>query len=298
MVHLTRLAIVMLFVAATGNAVSLVAQARGVPGDIVFNSARDGNNEIYRMTWDGGAPLRLTNDPASDLDPAMSPNGRDVVFSSSRTGNNDIFVIGSAGGTAINLTNNPANDGWPRWSPNGRQIVFHSNRDGNFEIYVMNADGTRPTRVTDSLAIDQYPDWSPDGRQIVFRHDADIYTLDLTNGETTRLTTIGPLNQMAAWSPNGRQLAFMSTRDGYPSVFLMNADGSRQTNLTPKATGDADSDWVSRAPSWSRNGQQIFFMSSRPSTGLDTEIFSMLPNGTGVRQLTRSLGVDGSPRGR
>jgi len=167
-----------------------------------------------------------------------------------------------------------------------------------FRRSLMNADGTRPTRVTDSLAIDQYPDWSPDGRQIVFRHDADIYTLDLTNGETTRLTTIGPLNQMAAWSPNGRQLAFMSTRDGYPSVFLMNADGSRQTNLTPKATGDADSDWVSRAPSWSRNGQQIFFMSSRPSTGLDTEIFAMLPNGTEVRRLTRSLGVDGNPRAR
>ena len=132
----------------------------------------------------------------------------------------------------------------------------------------------------------------------MFRHDADIYTLDLTNGETTRLTTIGPLNQMATWSPNGRQLVFMSARDGYPSVFLMNADGSRQTNLTPKATGDADSDWVSRAPSWSKNGQQIFFMSSRPSTGLDTEIFAMLPNGTGVRRLTFSLGVDGSPRGR
>jgi Tol biopolymer transport system component len=296
--RLIRLAIVMLGVAAMGNPVLLVAQGRGVPGDIVFNSARDGNNEIYRMTWDGHAPLRLTNDPASDVEPAMSPNGRDVIFASNRTGNNDIFVVGSAGGTAINLTNNPANDGWARWSPNGRQIVFHSNRDGNFEIYVMNADGTRPTRVTDSLAVDQYPDWSHNGREIVFRHDTDIYTLDLARGETTRLTTIGPLNQMATWSPNGRQLVFMSTRDGYPSVFLMNADGTGQTSLTPKAPGDDAVDWVSRAPSWSRNGQLIFFMSSRPSTGLDTEIFAMLPNGTGVRRLTHSVGVDGSPRGR
>jgi len=292
-----RLAVLILAVVAAGLPAVLQAQSRGVPGDIVFNSARDGNNEIYKMNWSGGVPLRLTTDPASDVEPALSPNGRDVIFTSNRTGNNDIYIVGSAGGTAVNLTNNAANDGWARWSPNGQQIVFHSNRDGNFEIYVMNANGTAPTRLTDSLAVDQFPDWSPNGRKIVFRHDNDIYTVDLSTGDSERLTDVGPLNQMAAWSPNGQQIVFMSTRAGYPSVFLMNADGSGQANLTPKTPGDADSDWVSRAPSWSRNGL-IFFMSSRPSTGLDNEIFVMLPNGTDVRRLTTSIGVDGNPRGR
>jgi len=292
-----RLVVFVLALAAAGRPAVLEAQGRGVPGDIVFNSARDGNNEIYRMNWNGDVPLRLTIDPASDVEPAMSPNGRDVIFTSNRAGNNDIFIVSSAGGTAVNLTNNAANDGWARWSPNGQQIVFHSNRDGNFEIYVMNANGTAPTRLTDSPAVDQFPDWSPNGRKIVLRHDNDIYTVDVTTGDSERLTDVGPLNQMAAWSPNGQQLVFMSTRAGYPSVFLMNADGSGQTNLTAKTPGDADSDWVSRAPSWSRNGL-IFFMSSRPGTGLDTEIFVMLPNGTGVRRLTTSIGVDGNPRGR
>ena len=292
-----RLAVCVLAAVAGGGPAVLDGQGRGVPGDIVFNSSRDGNNEIYRMSWSGGMPLRLTTDPASDIEPAVSPNGRDVIFTSNRTGNNDIFIIGSTGGTAVNLTNNPANDGWARWSPNGQRIVFHSNRDGNFEIYVMNANGTAPTRLTDSLAVDQFPDWSPNGRKIAFRHDTDIYTVDVETGDSERLTDVGPLNQMAAWSPNGRQLVFMSTRAGYPSVFLMNADGSGQTNLTPKTPGDADSDWVSRAPSWSRNGL-IYFMSSRPSTALDAEIFVMRPDGTGMLQLTTSIGVDGNPRGR
>jgi Tol biopolymer transport system component len=78
----------------------------------------------------------------------------------------------------------------------------------------------------------------------------------------------------------------------------MNSDGSNQRNLTPRRTEDADADWVSRAPSWSTNGRHIFFMSFRPSTGLDTEIFVMNPDGTGVTRLTHSIGVDGSPRGR
>jgi TolB protein len=274
----------------------LAGQGRGVPSQFVFYSARTGNNEIY--TTDGSQLLRLTDSPSSDVDPAMSPNGRDVVFTSNRTGTNDVFIVGSAGGTALNLTNNAANDGWARWSPNGHQIVFHSNRDGNFEIYVMDSDGLLPTRLTLYAGIDQFPDWSPDGREIVFRRDTDIYVMDLRSGDTRRLTSAPPLNQMATWSPNGQRLAFMSSRDGYPSVFVMNADGSDQRNLTPKTPGDLDSDWVSRAPSWSTNGRHLFFMSFRPSTGLDTEIFAMNPDGTGVTRLTYSLGVDGSPHGR
>ena len=90
----------------------------------------------------------------------------------------------------------------------------------------------------------------------------------------------------------------MSMRDGYISVFVMNADGSNPKNLTPKNAGDADSDWVSRAPSWSSTGRQIYFMSSRPSTSLDVEIFIMNADGTNPTRLTSTIGMDGSPRSR
>jgi Tol biopolymer transport system component len=274
------------------------AQGRGVPSSVAFFSARDGNNEIYVMDWDGQRPRRLTFDEASDIDPDISTNGRAIVFTSARTGNNDIHIIDSRGGIADNLTNNSANDGWARWSPNGRSLAFHSNRDGNFEIYVMNADGTGQTRLTNYPGVDQYPDWSPDGKQLAFRRDLDIYVLDLTDGQVRRLTNAPPLNQMPAWSPNGKHLVFMSSRPGYVSVFRMNADGSDQRNLTPKDPGDLDADWISRAPSWSTNGRQIYFMSSRPSTGLDTEVFIMNEDGDDVTRLTYSLGMDGSPRAR
>jgi Tol biopolymer transport system component len=286
-------------VAVISGSAGIAAQGGGIPGGVAFHSARDGNNEIYVMDWDGSMPLRITEHSASDVDPAISPNGRDIVFTSNRAGNNDIFIVDATGRNPVNLTHHPANDGWARWSPNGRQIVFHSNRDGNFEIYVMDIDGSSPTRVTNYAGVDQFPDWSPDGSEIVFRRDVDVYALDLSTGDTRRLTETAPLlNQMAAWSPNGKQLTFMSARDGYPSVFIMNADGSGQMNLTPKDPGDADSDWVSRAPSWSRNGHQIYFMSFRPSTGLDTEIFRIEADGSGLTRITNSIGIDGSPRVR
>jgi len=270
-----------------------VQHGTGIPESVAFYSARDGNNEIYVMDTDGSNPVRITVSPASDVDPAMSPDGRDIVFTSNRTGNNDIYIVDSRGGDPVDLTNNPANDGWARWSPDGQHIVFHSNRDDlGFDIYMMDRDGSNVVRLTDHVGVDQYPDWSPDGQHIAFRRDADIYVLDLLTGDTTRLTNAGPLNQMPVWSPNGHRIAFMSTRAGYPSVFVMNEDGSGQTNLTPKDPTVIDADWNSRAPSWSNTGHQIYFTGFRPSTGLDTEIFVMNDDGSGQTNITNSLGTD------
>jgi Tol biopolymer transport system component len=296
----------------TFSAVALIAGARvyaqragGPPGSVAFYSARDGhsNNQIYVMDPDGSNQVRITHDVASDVDPDISPNGRRIVFTSNQTetGNNNIFVRDRRG-VVRNLTNDPATDEWARWSPDGKQIVFDSNRDGGvFEIYVMNADGAgTPTRLTDPPTLGRYPSWSPDGEQIVFRRGIDIYTINADgSGAPVQLTSeVAPsFAQMPVFSPDGRYIAFMSFREGYCSVFRMTADGDEQTNLTPKDPGDPASKWCSRAPSWSADGREIFFMSFRPSTGGQNEIFVMNMDGTDVRQLT-DTGTNGSPRAR
>lgn len=73
---------------------------------------------------------------------------------------------------------------------------------------------------------------------------------------------------------------------------------SGQVNLTPKDPNDVDTAWMSRAPSWSKNGQRIYFTSFRPDTQGDTEIFVMNADGTDVQRLTRSAGVDAHARAR
>ena len=279
--------------------VHLAGQGPGIPGGVVFYSARDGNNEIFVMDADGGnpEPVTQTTGPVSNIDPDLSTNGQDIIFTSNLAGNNDIFLIDTHGGDPVNLTKNAANDGWARWSPNGDRIVFHSNRSGNFELYTMYPDGSGAERLTEYPGIDQFPEWSPTGQELAFRRDNDIYVLHIATRETRRLTNAPPLNQMPAWSPNGRHLAFMSTRAGYISVFVMNADGSDQRNLTPKDPNDP-AEWNSRAPSWSTNGRDVYYMSSRPGTAFDTEILATSFDGSVTTRLTDSLGVDGSPRAR
>ena len=291
-------------------AAALLASARayaqqpgGPPASIVFHSARDGhsNNQIYVMNPDGSNQVRVTNDLASDGDPDPSSNGQNIVFTSNQPGNNDIFVRDPRG-VMTNLTNNLANDEWARWSPNGKQIVFDSNRDGGvFEIYVMNADGSgTATRLTDPPVLGRYASWSPDGKQLVFRRGIDIYVMSSDgSGTPTPLTseTAPSFAQMPVYSPDGRYIAFMSFREGYCSVFRMDADGGEQVNLTPKDPGDPSTSWCSRAPSWSADEQEIFFTSFRPSTSGQSEIFVMNMDGTNVRQLTDD-GVSSSPRAR
>jgi Tol biopolymer transport system component len=275
--------------------------AGGAPGSVVFYSAREdhSNNQIYVMSPDGNNQFRVTYDTASDVDPDLSPDGQEIVFTSNHTANgkNDIFLR-DRNGVVQNLTNNPATDEWARWSPDGKQIVFDSDRDGVFEVYVMNADGTGVTRLTDPPILGRYPSWSHDGKQIVYRRGIDIAMIPADGtGGFVQLTheTAPSFAQMPDMSPNGKYIAFMSFREGYCSVFLMTADGDNPSNVTPKDPADPASKWCSRAPAWSANGHEIFFMSQRPKTGGVNQIFVVDRDGTDLRQLTES-GANGSPR--
>jgi hypothetical protein len=131
-----------------------------VNGAIAFSSDREGLYQIYVMNADGTGQTRLTNNAASDLYPAWSPDGTKIAFSRGF----EIYVMNADGTGPTRLTHNTAHDDLPAWSPDGTKIAFGSDRDGinlNYEIYVMNADGTGPTRLTNNPAHDHWPAWRP-----------------------------------------------------------------------------------------------------------------------------------------
>src|SRR5882672_10257460 len=65
----------------------------GANGKIVFSSQRDGNNEIYTMNPDGSDRVDLTRNPASDITPEWSPDGRGIAFASNRSGGYQVYVM-------------------------------------------------------------------------------------------------------------------------------------------------------------------------------------------------------------
>lgn len=93
--------------------------------------------------------------------------------------------------------------------------------------------------------------------QILYSNENDIYVLNLTNFQVTRLTNNSEPDFDAAWSPDGSQIVFRSHRDGDEEIYVMNADGSNQTNLSKNPRGG---DW---SPVWSPDGTRIAFFSER-----------------------------------
>ncbi len=112
---------------------------------LAFQSNRSGNWDIYTMRIDcdplgPGAEQRcdlrqLTDDPADDLLPAWSPDGRTLAFVSTRDGNPEIYVMDSSGGNQHRLTFHPTGDWRPAWRSDSRHLVFVSDRGGDNDLY-------------------------------------------------------------------------------------------------------------------------------------------------------------------
>src|SRR3990172_7903173 len=172
-------------------------------GLIAFESDRDGNREIYVMNADGTSQTRLTNNPASDINPSWSHDGTKIAFESTRDGNDQIYVMNADGTSQTNISDNLANDVSPSWSPDGTKIVFVSTRDGNNEIYVMNSDGSSQTRITTNTA--SYPSRSPDGTKIVFvstgNGNNEIYVMNADGTGQTNISNNPAYEVDPVWQP-------------------------------------------------------------------------------------------------
>jgi TolB protein len=210
---------------------------------IAFESARDGPTEnIYVMNADGSGQQRLTLMPRRASALAWSPDGEKIAFTApaGRLGAADVFVIDADGSGLQNVTHTATTSFDFAWSPDGRRIAYIEMRipEPSSPLYVVNADGTGKHRVTRPLALDfgHAPSWSPDGRTLAFTGDGGIYTVHADGTRLRKLTGSPGANYGPEWSPDGRQIAFISDRDDpahrTSDIFVMNADGSAQRNLT------------------------------------------------------------------
>ena len=85
---------------------------------------------------------------------------------------------------------------------------------------------------------------------------------------------------------NTGRIVFTSLRDGNAEIYVMDADGRNQENLTNHPADD-------RAPDWSPDGTKIAFASSRD--GGPYQIYVMDADGENVIRLTEAQGRKGHP---
>lgn len=234
---------------------------------LVFVSWLPGNAEVAIAGSDGSGPRVVAPSPASDFDPALSPDGSRIVFVSTRSGNGDLYVVGQDGTGLVQITSTRDAESNPAWSPDGKQVVFASSDRAGPGLFLVNADGTGRRRLTTEKAGASDPAWSPNGATIAFVRTVrgtapEIYTVPAAGGVATRLTRNSVPDLSPTWSPDGTKLAFTRfTSAGGSSIIVAPVAGG------PEAAVTAASDFA-RSPTYTRDGTRIAYVGlggGRPS---------------------------------
>lgn len=299
----TRWLVCLNILIATGSIGSCApVEENTINGEIVFQSNRDGNYDLYVMNPDGSNLQNLTNSPPSitapnsNTDPASSPDGKNIAFVSNRDWNSEIYIIDVEEKKQVNLTRNNDSDFSPTWSPDGKHIAFISDRDAVLldsrrdiwtnDIYIMDSNGSNIFRVTDKNKTDSYGGlaWSPDGKKIAlclssYTYPEGINLLNLNDNSMTKLTFDNLTLQSCSpkWSPDGEKIAYSVYESNLVHIYIMNSDGTGQLNLSKSSTA------YDIGHSWSPDGKYIVFSSRRNGS---YHIFIMNADGSNPIQLT------------
>jgi Tol biopolymer transport system component len=112
----------------------------------VVSSQRD----IWIVPAAGGSATRFTDDPAADIHPAWSPDGRQLAFSSERGGSTRIWAAAVADGRTAGqprpITTGATTDLAPAWSPDGKWISYIGGASFGEDVWVIDAAGAGPAR--------------------------------------------------------------------------------------------------------------------------------------------------------
>jgi TolB protein len=240
----------------TATALPSVIQVRGSLAYVVREKAQ---SDIWVVGVGTRAPLRLTNDPADDRDPAWSPDGSRLAFASHRDGNWEIYIYDMNSGETTRMTYDLSFQAGPQWSPDGQWLVYESYQGNNLDIYTIPLDNSQlPIRITDNPAPDFSPSWSPDGRRIAFvswrdgNQDVYIFSLDDPRDAASINVTNTPTRQedYPTWDPSGEMLAFSALDEGLEKVFVKPADD-------PETIAQVMN--IGRTPAWSPDGASLVF---------------------------------------
>jgi Tol biopolymer transport system component len=198
--------------------------------------------------------VRLTNTPAREFGPAISPDGKWVAYYSDARGPTDIWVKFVDSGATSNLTaalamRLPArtNIGGLAISPDGANLAFYGTRDATenaYDTWVLPAPlGGPPRKLLEGM---QGAQWSPDGRHLVYVHPG---------------SSLGD------------------------ALIVADADGTNPRELMA-ATGGHHVHW----PTWSRDGQHLYFIYSyQPWNTEQSEIYRVPITGGVPQPVVRSI---------
>ena len=139
---------------------------------VVFHSTRTGYLTAWKISIDGGEPVRLTDKWTSN--PTVSPDGNLVACFYREDQPNaptKVAIIPFAGGDPVKVLDLPrqsfTSDAGLRWTPDGHALTYIVTINGVSNIWSLPIDGSAAKQLT-VFKTDQifWFDWSRDGKQL------------------------------------------------------------------------------------------------------------------------------------
>jgi len=258
-------------------------------------TSSSGTCDIYlvRLTQDlrpSGNPVQITSENHDIAGLDFTGDGREIIFSSDRSGKFALWRIpASVGATPqpIALFAEDAID--PQVSRRGKRLVYvRQTQAGTIRRIPVSGSAKGVLQGEPFLASsrnEQTPQYSPDGLRVAFASDRsgswEIWLANADGSDAVQLTSF-PLSvvpQNPTWSPNSGQLAFQVfsfTTNRYEIYWMPVSSGQPQRLI----------DGIQ--PSWSRDGNWIYFVSGYPAS---PQIWKISREGGQPVQVTKGSGA-------
>jgi Tol biopolymer transport system component/DNA-binding winged helix-turn-helix (wHTH) protein len=232
----------------------------------VFQSARDGNSNIWAIPEHGGflgrpaQPIRITNGPLDYRAPIIERGGRRTFFIGLNTESEllrydrtaSIFVPFGALGIARRVEFSHNAD-WVAWIRQDDDSLWRSRGDGSGRLQLTG----RPMQVF-------MMHWSPDGRQLILMGRQPgkpwkVYTMDADGGHLQEVLDEARSEADPDWSPDGKMLVFgrlpdlMAEASQPKAIYMVDLSTKAMTKL-PGSDGLF-------SPRWSADGKYIAALS-------------------------------------
>ena len=223
-------------------------------GSLVFDSDRDGNQDIYRMPITSGEPVRLSSSPDDEFVTSWSADGRELALHAYHSGMRSVRVLSADGGAGRDVARTPPNQRSPGFAPDGR-LVFTGEVDGGRRLFVVGRTGDSTWGVPRQITREESwgGRWSPDGRAIVHCRPDGLWLVAPDGSSPRRLVAGGdslrPGPELAHWSRDGRTIYYkafdtagrssfwaVSAAGGAPRLIIRFDDPARPSSRAEFAT--------------------------------------------------------------